>query len=209
MGQPINLRQLGADLHARLLAGTSLTVTSEIAEVFLPVLIRSLKSEFRNLSDPHLIDSAAADALIGYFDTPTRFEPQRAGLFTYLRWRARSRLLNLLGKEKVLTAAEKVVEVEAAAAVYEMTGHAVADLEEALAQREADAATLHKLRAIIPDPLDLEFVKLMLEGVRETPRYAALLGITALSIEEQTHLIKRHKDRLKKTIQRKYRREEK
>lgn len=207
--QPTNLRQLGAELHARLLAGTSLTVTSEIAEVFLPPLIRSLKGEFWSLSDQHLLDTAAEDALIGYFAAPGRFEPQRAGLFTYLRWRARSRLLNLLGQEKVLIAAEKVVEVEAAEAVYEMTGQAVADPEDALAQREADDATLHKLRAIINDPLDLEIIKLMMEGVRETWRYAALLGIAALPGEEQTSLIKRHKDRLKKTIQRKYPREEK
>lgn len=209
MQQPINLRQLGAELHARLLAGTSVTVTSELAEVFLPLLIRSLQGEFWNLSDQHLIDTAAEDALMGYFATPARFDPQRAGLFTYLRWRARSRLLNLLDQEKSSAAEEKVVEVAAAEAVYQMTGQAVPDLEDALAQREADATTLHKLHAIITDPVDRELLKLMLEGVRETARYAALLGVTTLSLAEQTSLIKRHKDRLKKTIQRKYRREEK
>ncbi|MGH9766425.1 MAG: hypothetical protein ACREAB_03245 [Blastocatellia bacterium] len=208
MSSPINLRQLGEELHALLMAGTSATVTGEIAERFLPLVAGSLKRTFHNLSDQHLVDTAVEDALIDYFDNPARFDPRRAGLFTYLRLRARSRLLNLMAGQKNLFEKEKVVEVEAAETVYQMTEYETADVEQALAQREMDETMWRKLCEIFTDQLDLELVKLMMDGVRETERYAALLGTLDLTADEQASLVKRHKDRLKKTIQRKYRREE-
>ncbi len=206
MSSPVTLRQLGAELHARLLAGASMTITSEIADVFLPAVTRSLRGEFPTLSDQHLVDTAVEDALIEYFNHPARFDPQRAGLLTYLRWRARSRLLNLLAGQKKLSAGEKVVEVEQAEMVYEMKESDLSGPEDALARREADETTLQKLREVFADPVDLEIVKLLMEGVRETESYAMLLGVSALSAVEQAGLVKRHKDRVKKTIRRKYRR---
>lgn len=208
MSSSVKLRQLGEELHARLLAGTSATVTSEIADAFLARLANSLKKEFFTLADQHLVDTAVEDALISYFDNPTRFDPQRAGLFTYLRWRARSLLLNLIARQKNLFEREKVVEVEDEEAVYQMTESETADVEQSLIQRELDETAWRKLCEIFTDRLDLELVKLMIEGVRETTRYAELLGASSLSADEQASLVKRHKDRLKKTIQRKYRREE-
>jgi DNA-directed RNA polymerase specialized sigma24 family protein len=208
MSPPTKLRQLGDDLHARLLGGTSLTVTNEIAEIFMTPVANSLRKEFHTLADHHLIDTAVEDALIAYFANPSRFDPGRAGLLTYLRWIAKSRLLNLLAKEKNLSSPEKVVELEEAKPVYEMTGCDPDDPEDALARRESDDVTWRKLCEILIDPIDLELVKLMMEGVRETDRYAALLGLSSLSVEERAGQVKRHKDRLKKAIQRKYSREE-
>lgn len=195
-------------MHARLLGGTSMTVTSEIAETFLSPVTNSLRKDFPSLGDPHLIETAVEDALIAYIGSPARFDPRRAGLFTYLRQLARSRLLNLLARQKNLSATEKVVELEAVESVYEMTDCELADPEDALARRESDDATWRKLRELLTDPIDLELIKLMMEGVRETDRYAALLGLSSLPAEEQASEVKRHKDRLKKTIQRKYRRGE-
>jgi len=162
MPSPINFRQLGEELHARLLAGTSATVTSEIAEAFMAHLISSLKKEFFTLADQALVDTAVVDALISYFDSPTRFNPQRAGLFTYLRWRARSRLLNLMAGQKNLFEREKVVEVEDEEAVYQMTESETVDVECSLVQREMDETTWRKLCEIFTDQRDLEFVKLMM-----------------------------------------------
>jgi hypothetical protein len=193
-------------MHARLLSGTSLIVTSEIAETFLSPVANSLRKEFPTLDDHHLIDTAVGDALIDYFGNPARFDPHRAGLFTYLRWLAKSRLLNLLAKQKNLSAREKFVELEAVEPVYEMTDCEFADPEDALARRELDDAMWRKLRELFTDPIDLELTKLMMEGVRDTDRYAALLGLSSLPPEERASAIKRHKDRVKKTIQRKYRR---
>ncbi len=195
-------------MHARLLSGASVTVTSEIAETFLSPVANSLRKEFSSLGDYHLIDTAVGDALINYLGSPARFDPRRASLFTYLRWLAKSRLLNLLARQKNLSAMEKVVELEAVESVYEMTDCEFADPEDDLARRESDDATWRKLRELLTDPIDLELIKLMMEGVRETDRYAALLGLTSLSAEERASEVKRHKDRVKKIIQRKYQRGE-
>lgn len=206
MSSPINIRQLGEELHARLLAGTSATATSEIAEAFLNRLVRSLKKEFFTLPDQHLIETAVEDALIGYFDDPARFDPRRAGLFTYLYRRARSLLLNLVNRQKNLFEREKSVELEDEEAVYQMTESETPDVEQSLVQREMDEVTWRKLCEVFTDQRDLELVRLMMEGIRETARYAELLGASSLEADEQTSLVKRHKDRLKKAIQRKYRR---
>jgi RNA polymerase sigma-70 factor, ECF subfamily len=206
MSPPTKLRQLGEEMHARLLGGTSVTVTSEIAETFLSPVSNSLRKDFPSLGDPHLIETAVEDALIAYFNNPARFDLRRGSLFTYLRLLARSRLLNLLAGEKKLSAPEKVVELEAVESVYEMTDSEFAGPEDALARRESDDATWRKLRELFTDPIDLELIKLMMEGVREADLYAALLGLSSLPAEERAREVKRHKDRVKKTIQRKYRR---
>lgn len=197
---------IGEELHARLLAGTSATVTSEIAEAFLARVTNSLRKEFLTLADQHLVDVAVEDALISYFDNPARFDPQRAGLATYLYRRARSLLLNLIKSQKNLFEKEKAVELEDEEAVYQMTESETADVEQSLAQREMDEAIWRKLCEIFTDRRDLELMKLMMEGIRETTSYAELLGASSLSTDEQASLVKRHKDSLKKAVQRKYRR---
>jgi len=209
MPSPHNLRQLGEQHHQQLLARARLTVTSEIAEVFIPVLVKSLRKQFWNLSDQDLIDSAVEDALVDYFARPAQFDPTKAGLFTYLRVRAKSYLLNILAQQKDHQDREKVVEVAGAESVYKVETQESADVEATLIERDVDNQTMQQLREILSDPLDLEMVKLMMEGVRETELYAALLGISAQSLEAQKIIVKRHKDRLKKTIQRKYKREDK
>lgn len=208
MSSPINLRQLGEQYHERLLAGTSLTITGELAEVFMPLLVKSLSKQFWNLRDQDLIQSAAEDALINYFAVPAQFEPARAGLFTFLRLRAKSRLLNILAQQRSHQGREKVVEVESAESVYKVEAQEDSDLEASLIQKDASARTMQQLRQILTDPIDLEMVKLMMEGIRDTHRYAELLGILDQSLEEQKSIVKRHKDRLKKTVQRKYKRED-
>lgn len=205
MPSQINLRQLGEKLHALLLAGASLTATSEIAEVFLPAITNSLRREFWSVSDPHLLDSAAEDALIDYFANPGRYEPGRAGLFTYLRLRARSRLLEVLQRRSEQEG-KKVVEVEGAETVNRVEAQESANPEEALVEHEANARIIRQLREILPNSTDLKLVELMMEGVRETGRFAEELGLSDYLPEEQAIIVKRHKDRVKKTVQRKYRR---
>lgn len=66
---------------------------------------------------------------------------------------------------------------------------------------------MEQLGEILPDPRDMEMVGMMMAGVRENILYAELLDVTDKPLEEQRSIVKRHKDRLKKIIQRKYKRE--
>ena len=146
------------------------------------------------------------DALINYFDKPAQFDPERASLATYLRIRARSYLLNTLAKERARSGKEAAaVELEGKRTVNQMGAD---DPEMQLFVGGADDEIIRELEMILIDPVDLEFVHLMMEGTRETSRFAALLGISDLPAAQQTETVKRHKDRLKKAVQRKYKRKD-
>jgi RNA polymerase sigma-70 factor (ECF subfamily) len=201
MSSSPNLKEAGERLHRSLLAG-SLTAPSETAETFLQPLIKSLAKEFKDLRDPHLIDSAAADALINYFEHPGKFDPTRASLFWYLRIRARAYLLNSLDRPE---SAQKVVELEESGAVYQIEDQSEPDAETALVSRAVQLEIMQQVEKYITDPADLLVVSLMIEGVRETAKYAEVLGISDRPPMEQRKTVKQHKDRIKKVIERRIR----
>lgn len=200
MSSGLNLRLIGAKLHEQLLTGSSRVVTSEIAEVFMPLLIKSLRRKYFNVKDVTLIESAVTDAVMTYFAHPERYNPEKSGLFTYLRLRAASNLLNLLAAEK----SHEFVELEPLNSVNETEGD---DIEELLIQREVNDRVMQQIRQILPDPVDQEVVSLMISGIRDTSSFAEKLNIQHCDPEEQARIVKRHKDRIKVSLKRKYRRE--
>lgn len=196
----INLKQEGERLHQLLLDG-SRTATAEIAELFLQPLIKRLRVEFRQLKDPDLIDMSVTDALVNYFEHPEKFEPARSSLFTYLRTRARTYLLNRLGHG----ASKKVVELGEAETVYQMTNEGESDTESLLVSNTYQAEIMQQVQKHITGPTDLRIVTLMIQGISETTEYAKVLGITDRPFAEQKRTVKRHKDRINKIIERKIR----
>jgi hypothetical protein len=182
------------------LAGSSLVVTSEIAETFIPLLIKSLRGEYFNIKDVTLVESAVTDAVMSYFSHPERYNPEKSGLFTYLRLRSASNLLNLLVAEK----SHKSVELETLNSVNETEGD---DIEESLIQREVNDRVMQQIRQILPDPVDQEVALLMISGIRDTSSFAEKLNIQHYDPEEQARIVKRQKDRIKVSLKRKYRRE--
>jgi DNA-directed RNA polymerase specialized sigma24 family protein len=194
-----NLKQEGKRLHQSLLGG-SRTATVEIAELFLQPLIKRLRGEFRQLKDPDLIDMVVADALVNYFEHPEKFKPARSSLFTYLHIRARTYLLNSLrqGASK-----KNVVELDQAETVYQMTNEDEPGAESSLISNTYQAEIMQQVQKYITDPTDLCVVALMTQGVRDTIEYAKVLGIKDHPFAEQKKTVKRHKDRIKKIIERK------
>jgi DNA-directed RNA polymerase specialized sigma24 family protein len=202
MSSQSNLKQIGESLHRQLLDDSSLSVTSKIAEMFLPALTKSLTKAYYNINDQHLIETAVEDALLAYFAHPQQFNPARGSLFTFLRVRASSYLLNALDTQRNSQFQNKVVEVDEAEAVYNVEA-LEDDALSMLVEREVQAEIEQKLQHIVSDPTDFQLLNLMLEGVRETSAYASVLGITNYEVAEQDKLVKQHKDRIKKTVQRK------
>ena len=203
MSSQINLRQLGEHLHQRLLTGASLTVTTEIAELFLPKLMNSLAAEFTGIRDPHLIVMATDDALMHYFEHSAKYDPARSGLFTYLRVIARSRLLNSLGEQTDTEGRKKVVELSDTETVNIVAAQDEQDAEASLISLDIQAEIMRQVEKFITDPTDLRVIALMIAGVRETSKYTEVLGIGDRPIPEQRKLVKRCKDRIKKVIDRK------
>jgi Tol biopolymer transport system component/DNA-directed RNA polymerase specialized sigma24 family protein len=192
----LDLREAGRRLHARYLAERD-GAANEITEIFLPLLVYALGRRFRHLPDPHLVATVANDALIGYFISPEKFDPEKGSLIGYLYLDAYRNLLNAIRHEKLMA-------------------RRFAALEEDLPQRaeaqtpeddliEGESSLLRQLEAIITDPVDWQIVQLMIEGVRDTLAYAEVLGISHLSATVQAATVKRHKDRLKAKIRRRIR----
>lgn len=201
-------RNIWNDLHNRLISG-DVTVTAEIAELFLPLLIKKLNSIYQNIDDPHLIDSAVIDTLMDYLSKPNQFDPDRGNLFSYLILKSKSDLLNSLNPKRIdqirvdLT---EIVELDSDSTVYSVELIDEMSVEELITN---DLSPVwNSLSNIIPDSIDQEILKLMMNGIRETDVFAELIGIQGLSEDERTRIVKQHKDRIKKVIQRHIRTEE-
>jgi hypothetical protein len=204
-----DLRQFGDDLHQRLVAG-DVTASAEIAEFFLTYITKRLQKRFPRLDDPHLVDSSAEDALLNYFDRPERFDPTKRSLGGYHCMSANGDLLNFLASQKErakkhLSLGEDV-ELDSQEAEYVVEPQDEFDLERFVLARTS--SVWQRLSELVTDPVDQEIVGLMLEGVRETDAYAEVLGISHVSTEEQSTIVKRHKDRLKKILLRGIKRSE-
>ena len=192
----------GLNLHDRLLAG-ELTAPAEIADKYLAGIVRYLQQKHPNLSDPHLAETAAIDAMLSYLRRPQQYDPTKASLDRYLRLSARGDLRNLIDQQRRRENAPKtmqVVELDAPSSEYSVEDERTLSVEE---QALILASPLwRQLFELVPDSTDMEIVLLMMENVRSTDAYAEVLGITFLSPIDQAAAVKRHKDRLKKWLQR-------
>jgi DNA-directed RNA polymerase specialized sigma24 family protein len=190
--------QSGRELHEQLLDG-DITATARIAEAYFEeVRIRLEKNHASEHND--LVSSAVQDAFINYFSRPEQYQPDRLSLASYLYMSANGDFLNLLKQEKrYVEGIDESVELDADDAEYqtEATDH---EVENYIHTRES--VIWLKIKEILPSPSDQKLVELLLDGVRETEPYATILGITDRPTKEQRNIVKRHKDRLKKQLQR-------
>lgn len=201
MSESSDLRARDTALHRLLIAGDE-TATSRIAELFLPLLIAGLKREFATLSDRHLLETAVHDALLSYFAQPRQFDPDRLSLAAYLRMSARGDLINALKQYSIDAGrtAEIDVENQLRAPEQGIGGGMEPTLWAELPSSRSEIAEL--VVHLIRDETDRKVVDLMMEGVRDTAAFAKVLGIDSASQQQQRKIVKQHKDRIKKTIQR-------
>lgn len=195
-------RELGLRLHEQLLAGDP-TATARIAEEFWDYVEKRLTRRYSPLSDPHLIPMAITDALMNYFQRPTQFDPDKSSLPAYLYMSARGDLLNALERgraEPKQVSIVESVEVEEDESEEEVEVPAQYNLEAEVLARLSSVPG--RLDEVFPDAVDRALVELILESVRDTREFAAVLHIQGLPTEEQAKTVKRHKDRLKKMLQR-------
>jgi DNA-directed RNA polymerase specialized sigma24 family protein len=198
--EEVDLKLLGNSLHQKLIDG-DVTAPAQIAEVFLQRVVDKLQRRYPNLADPHLVQMAADDAIINYFQHPHRYDPAQSSLDTYLTMSARCDLLNLLrgARYSGFPKNTEFVELDAAGREYKIE---VKDedfnVEEQALILASPVWTL--LEQFLPDMTDREVALLMLEGVRETEEYAHVLGIDYLPKMAQATEVKRHKDRIKKSL---------
>lgn len=132
---------------------------------------------------------------MSYLKRPEQYDPSKRSLLGFLAMAAEGDLRNALAKIKRRTKIEVSMEN-----VDLQVPDGNNDVGSAL---DIDEEQIRGgIQALFPDPLDQSMASLVLEGERSTKAYAQVLGIEGLPLAEQRVEVKRHKDRIKKKLER-------
>jgi RNA polymerase sigma-70 factor (ECF subfamily) len=191
-------------LHRRLLEADPVA-PAEAIEAFLDELVHLLRVRAGPIQDETLIVDAATDAFLAYVQDPSKFDPTKSRLLTYLTMSAHGDLLNMLDRQ--LRRQRRQVSLDDVEHVLPSRNELIDELEERLdrddaATAESTSEALNRVREELPDLLDQQILGLMLQGERKTSAYASLLGIEDQDPKNQRRTVKRHKDRITKRLQR-------
>jgi hypothetical protein len=86
-------RELQDRLHAAVVAGDP-TASAQVFKVMLEPLVDWLGFRWRNPRDAERVRDFAVDSIISYLECPSRYDPEKASLLTYLRMDAHGDLIN-------------------------------------------------------------------------------------------------------------------
>jgi len=189
--------------HHRILNG-DVTAFAEMCEQALPHLVSFLRSQFPN-ADSHMHESAAIDCLLNYQSRPAQFDPDQLALFAYLRMSARGDLLNALDSQT--REERRLLDIESDHVQERLSVEdgvtAVSEFDDWL-QQHTQIPRKDILRALYAelDQTDRQILRLMLEGERDSKRFADVIGLADQDVIIQREAVKRAKDRIKKQLQR-------
>jgi RNA polymerase sigma-70 factor, ECF subfamily len=183
-----------SQVHSRLASG-DVTAPAELYKALFAPLVGWLASKRRAVERDLLLD-AATDALVAYLKRPQAWDEAKSTLVSYICMVADRDLLNLMEKARRRQRYEVLKsDVEDA----QQDRNVVLDDNETKQSLQEAVAALHNN---IKSKQDLEFVAMMLSGERSTEKFAVLLGLGNETAEKKARLVKQHKDRLKKVLQR-------
>src|SRR5215211_429173 len=185
-------------IHHRLLSDDPIA-PAQLARVYLEPVVAHLRTRFPDVRDRDLLWDAAADAILNYAEDPSTYDPQKRGLFGYLKMSARGDLLNALDRDSRRRNVELYAVGGNRLQEDEEEGYAIERKPQTVARSDE---TMRRVYAALPDPRDRQFLDLMMDQVRETRAFAEVLGIENKDAAEQRQIVKRNKDRIKKRIQR-------
>ncbi|HKP53000.1 MAG TPA: hypothetical protein VJ183_10140 [Chloroflexia bacterium] len=185
-------------LHLRLVAGDP-TATLDSIERWLPHLVHLLSTRFAQVAaeDEHIITTAAIDAMLSYTANPQQYDPDRGTLHYYLYMLAHGDLLNALRSRRKRSKNE--IPIPSAGESISRESNDIADR---IASSLDAHNTLDRVRALLTGPEDHLILALMLTGERSTEVYAQALGISHLPESERRAIVKRHKDRISRRLER-------
>lgn len=184
-------------IHERLLQGDP-TASADCAQAVIGPLTKRLEGRFPELRGSDFLVDAVTDAVLSYLKRPEQYDPAKRGLLGFLTMAAVGDLRNALAKwhrRKEMEVPLEDVDLEAAAGNMQVGPHDSAgdvDLEEIRSG----------VSALFDDPRDRRLAELVLEGERSVKAFARILKLENLSIDEQRREVKRHKDRIKKRLER-------
>lgn len=196
--------QRETELHNRLLASDP-TASAEIAELLLDYIVKVLRRDFPGQRDETVYDEAASQAIIEYLKNPASFDRTQARLSTHLINNAKADLRTLISRRS------RIDRKEISLGPVEEGDTDENKMIEMADPKAGEALMIHDIDILfaagliseqITDPVDLQLIALMRQGVRDTERYAAVLNIQHLSTSDKRRIVKQNKDRLDKIIER-------
>ena len=197
----IEREEYARQIHARLLQ-LDPVAPAEFAEAFLYELVRRLRAKAGSGYEEALLHDAATDALIDYVQHPSKFNPRKSALLTYLTMAAYRDLLNMVAKEQRRRRRE--VPLQVVEETLSERNNIIEPEDQVLNGMPAAKRTelLRMVAETFPDSRDRALLELMMNGERRTTVFSDVLGIQALTPDEQRKIVKRHKDRITKRLQR-------
>jgi RNA polymerase sigma-70 factor (ECF subfamily) len=178
-----------------LLVSGDRTASAQLISAIYSPLIGWLHAK-RRTRITELVNDAATDALVEYVCDPLKWNPSRASLVSYLCMAADRDLQNAIQKHRRRAMREvPIADVE----------DGLFDRNVQLEQDESSETTKEVLQLLerhVKLQRDRDLLQLMLSGERSTQSFASILRIETRPASEQRAIVKRHKDRLKKVMQR-------
>jgi DNA-directed RNA polymerase specialized sigma24 family protein len=180
------------------------TAFAELCEQALPHLTSFLRAQFPHF-DAHMHESMAIDCLLDFHTRPRQFDPGRLSLFAYLRMASRRDMLNAIDKKR--RREQRLHSLDDPTAHLQLSDQErlqeQSELDEWL-QQHTDLSIQEILESLDNEltSTDEQVLMLVLEGVRDSARFAQVLGITHKDDREQRKDVKRAKDRLAKKLRR-------
>jgi DNA-directed RNA polymerase specialized sigma24 family protein len=186
-------------LHRRLLERDPLA-PEEASRLLLGPIVQQTQSRFPQLDDQLVADSVV-EALLDYFDRPSRFDKgtgsELVGFLRNAAWRNAANFYRS-GRRRLVREGRWAVELESARVAEDPSVGRLTE-KEAQSDRERRVA---QLMALLPDKVDREVLRMRLEGQRDTAAFARAMGVDHLPIAQQRKLVKQRKDRIDKVIKR-------
>ena len=132
---------------------------------------------------------------MSYLKHPQQYNPEKRGLFGYLVMSADGDLRNALAKQRRRSDREiSLEEVELERVGGNREGENASNLDL--------SAMIGEIKNLFENPVDQRVLELIVEGERSTNVFAEALGLSHLPVFERRREVKRHKDRIKKRLER-------
>jgi RNA polymerase sigma-70 factor, ECF subfamily len=185
-------RQAQDALHGRVLNGDPVS-SADLFELFVQPMSDILKRSLKSSSEDLVYDSII-DALFTYLRQPDAYDPQRGQLSTLLTEVARRKLVDRLRtRDARLTREKKFAE--------DVELLRTDPNEQVEAQVDAEAVW-PKVRQALPNASDQICAQEIMKGESDTDRLASILGLSSLPPLARKREVKKHRDRILKTLQR-------
>lgn len=186
-------------LHERLMSRENRDVPLELATVLYDRVVRTARTRIGREADPVLVEEAAGQAILDYYEEPQRYDPERLSLCSYLGMMARQRYVKCWQREQRWTARQ--VRLASEDDRDDEGALAVDTIEDVITHLRASEVWPH-VDAAFTDPAERRVLTLIINGVREMSVFSRAIGLSHLPEDQQTQHVERVKSRVKKRLRR-------